>query len=65
MEYYHTSKIIKTGTSLCIVIPKKYLRALKWERGDQIVFVATVNNSLVVRKISVKELMSVEPDIAL
>ena len=56
MEYIRTSKIIKTGTSLCVVLPKTILAALQMQRGDQIVFGIYNSNSLVIRKITREEL---------
>lgn len=57
MEYIRTTKVIKTGTSLCVVIPKEILVALKIERGDQVAFGILDNSSLVVRKITQREVL--------
>lgn len=38
MENLYITKIIKTGSSLCVVIPVEILRGMKWERGDYISF---------------------------
>ena len=61
MEYIRTTKIIKTGTSLCIVIPKNILDALKMERGDQVVFGILPDNTLAIRKVSTEELKAWKP----
>lgn len=65
MEYIHTSKIIKTGTSLCVVIPKNILNALKLERGDQVVFGVYVDDTLIIKKIPDKELRNFQKDVQL
>lgn len=51
MEYIQTSKLIKTGNSLCIVIPKNILKALQMERGDQVVFGILPDGSLMIKKV--------------
>jgi len=56
MEYIRTTKIIKTGTSLCVVIPKDILDALKWERGDQVVFGIFNNDAIAIRRIADTEI---------
>ena len=54
------TKVIKTGTSLCIVIPKEILNALTLQRGDQVVFGIYDAHSLVVRKIQSSELLALK-----
>ena len=54
------TKVIKTGTSLCIVIPKEILNALTLQRGDQVVFGIYDAHSLVVRKIQSCELLALK-----
>ncbi len=56
MEYIRTTKIIKTGTSLCIVIPKEILRALHLERGDQVAFGIYNSDTLAIKKITQEDL---------
>ena len=51
MEYIRTTKIIKTGTSLCVVIPKTILTTLKFKRGDQLAFSIYDDETIVMRKI--------------
>lgn len=55
MEQIRITKVIRTGTSLCVVIPKEILHALNLQRGDQVCFGILDGNSLVVRKISHEE----------
>ncbi len=52
MEYIHTSKIIKTGTSLCIVIPKAYLVAMDLQRGDQMVLTVPNGKGIFLQKLT-------------
>lgn len=63
MEYIRTTKIIRTGTSLCVVIPKEILVALKMERGDQVVFGIYDNDTIIIKKIPDKELRNFQNDI--
>ncbi len=51
MEYIRTTKIIKTGSSLCIVVPKEFLVFLGLQRGDQVVLRVANNNAFFVQKI--------------
>ena len=60
MEKVIISRIIKTGNSLCVVIPKNILRALNWERGDQIVFGIFHDEALMISKISPVELLKLK-----
>lgn len=55
MEQIRITKVIRTGTSLCVVIPKEILHALKIERGDQVFFSIYDENSLILHKISHEE----------
>ena len=61
MEYIRTTKVIKTGTSLCVVIPKAILTALKIERGDQVAFGIYDADTIVVRKLSESDLFKIKP----
>ena len=56
MQYLQTTKIIRTGTSLCVVIPKNILQALKIQRGDQIAFGILDENTIAIRKIFPQEI---------
>lgn len=60
MENIQITKIIKTGTSLCVVIPKNIRDALKMERGDQVVFGILDDQSLVIRKLSYEDLIKLK-----
>lgn len=60
MEYIRSTKIIKTGTSLCAVIPKIILTALRWKRGDQISFYIYNEDTIVLRKIKEVELQNLK-----
>jgi antitoxin component of MazEF toxin-antitoxin module len=60
MEYIRTTKIIKTGTSLCVVIPKNILTALKFQRGDQVAFYVYDNETIVMRKIKEVDLLNLK-----
>lgn len=56
---FHTlpvARLIQTGTSIGIVIPKNIRDAYGWERGDTILFVYTSKNALTLRKLSDKEM---------
>ena len=60
MEQIRITKVIRTGTSLCVVIPKEILQALKIQRGDQVCFGIYDNNSLVIRKILSEEVQGIK-----
>jgi len=62
MENINTSKIIKVGNSLAVVIPVSILRGLKIERGDRVVFGVYNENTFAVRKVSSEELRKLKPD---
>ena len=57
MEYLRTTKIIKTGTSLCVVVPKNILKAINMQRGDQVCFVVVDGDVLVIRNITQAEIL--------
>lgn len=63
MQYIRTSKIMRVGTSLSIVIPVEILRALKMERGDQVVFGVYDDNTIIIKKIPDNELRNFQKDI--
>jgi AbrB family looped-hinge helix DNA binding protein len=60
MEYLRTTKIIKTGTSLCVVIPKKILSTLGFKRGDQVAFYIYDDETIVLRKINEVNLLDLK-----
>ena len=57
MEYLKTSKIIKNGTSLAVVIPKNILIALNLQRGDQVCFGVLENGVLCIKKVTQEDLI--------
>lgn len=61
MERVRITKIIKSGTSLAVVIPKSILNALNLERGDQIIFGIIDDKTIALRKISAEELKAIRP----
>ena len=61
MEQIRITKVIRTGTSLCVVIPKEILQALKIQRGDQVAFGIYDFNSLIIRKITSEEITKLNP----
>lgn len=61
MEYIRTTKIIKTGTSLCVVIPKEILTALNFERGDQVSFFTYDLDTIIIRRVSQIDLENLKP----
>jgi len=61
MEKVRITKVIRTGTSLCIVVPRNILQALNIERGDQVCFGIHDNNTLVIRKITNADLQILKP----
>ena len=50
------TKLIKVGDSLGVIIPKNILEALKWERGDQIVFGIYDEQNIIIKKVTNIEL---------
>jgi hypothetical protein len=60
MERIIITRIIKTGTSLCVVIPKNILNALNWERGDQVVFGICDSNTITINKLSQSDLLKLK-----
>lgn len=56
MEPIRITKIIRTGTSLCVVVPKEVLRAHKLERGDQVILRPLSENAFMVSKITSEEI---------
>lgn len=61
MERLYTSKIIKTGTSLALVIPVPVLRGLGFARGDILVFGIYEAGSFSCRRIRHDEIRSLKP----
>lgn len=63
MITFQTTKIIKNGTSLAVVIPKNILRDLNFQRGDVIVFAVAEGDVLCLRKVKEAELLQLKPKI--
>ena len=61
MEKLYTSKLIRLGTSLVITIPKAILRAQNFERGDTFIFGVYQDNTLLIKKLSSKQLSELRP----
>lgn len=63
MNYIRTTKVTRVGTSLAIVIPVDILRALKIQRGDQLVFGVYDDDTLIIKKLPDRELRNFNPDV--
>ena len=63
MEHVDITKVLKVGTSLGIIIPKRILTSCGIERGDHIVFGLFSEGQFFVRKLSQKELQHLRPQI--
>ena len=61
MEYIRTTKIIKTGSSLCVVLPKEILKAMNMQRGDQISFWVYDQDTIILRRVSPADLLNLKP----
>lgn len=56
MQNVYITKVIKTGNSLSVVIPKPFLKAYNLERGDQIVFGQLDENYIALHKLTARDL---------
>lgn len=63
METISLSKIMRVGSSLCVVIPKPYLTALKWQRGDIVILGATQDNILKIRLVTDLEIKQIKDNV--
>lgn len=63
MEEVRITKIIRSGSSLAVVIPKEILQATYLQRGDQIVIYPHSEGVIVVRKISNEEVLKLKSQI--
>ena len=52
MQYLQTTKIIRTGNSLCIVLPKNILTGAGLARGDQVAFGIAGPNTLAIYRLT-------------
>jgi len=60
METIKLTRVIKTGTSLCVVIPKNILHALHIQRGDNVVLRAVSEDTIILHKISDEEILKLK-----
>lgn len=60
MDNIIITKIIKTGNSLCVVIPTSLRKALSFQRGDYVILQPTAENTLSARKLSSKEIQQIK-----
>lgn len=61
MEYIRTTKIIKTGNSLCLVLPNNILKSLNMARGDQMSLWVYDIDTIVIRRITPEDLQNLKP----
>lgn len=61
MERVIITRIIKTGNSLCVVIPKNILTAMQLQRGDQVAFGIFDENTLAISKLSQADILKIKP----
>ncbi len=60
VENIYITKVIKTGNSLSVVIPKSYLRAYNLQRGDQVIFGSVTENIIGIHKLNSNELLQLK-----
>lgn len=60
MEPIRITKIVRSGSSLAIVIPKEILQAVHLQRGDQIIVCPHSEGTIVLRKISNEEILKLK-----
>jgi antitoxin component of MazEF toxin-antitoxin module len=58
-----TTKIVRVGTSLAVVIPINILRDLGIERGDHVAFAVAEGDVICMRKITDAEKLEIKPQI--
>lgn len=61
METFYTTKIVKIGSSLGLVIPRQIIAAMMLERGDQVIFSVISGPTLVVKQLSEQEIRKIKP----
>lgn len=52
MEELYITKIVLTGTSLAVVVPRNVLAGLGWQRGDRVYFTFADDDQLIVRRMT-------------
>lgn len=62
MEKVMSSTVIKTGTSMAVVIPVQILRALKINKGDMVTFAVYEDRSICIKVLTDKEARSLKPN---
>ena len=55
MQIEYTTKIIKVGNSLAVIIPKPLLKQLGWSVGDRISVDSGPNRSIVITRLEPNE----------
>lgn len=61
MNQLRITKVLKTGNSLSIVIPREVRDALGIQRGDQMSFGIYSDDVICIRKISHRDLLKLKP----
>jgi len=54
------TKLARVGTSYGVVIPKSFAREFKWQRGDLLVMAFPSDDTLVIRRLSDKEIIAIK-----
>lgn len=65
MEELRTTKIIRMGTSLGLIVPAPIVKGMGWKRGDRVVFTFSDNDYLLVKRpsdIELRQLKKVTKD---
>lgn len=63
MVWFESTKLIRVGNSLAVVIPIHILRELLIFRGDTLVVGVSQNNIICLRKMTDEEILQVKPDV--
>lgn len=63
MQQIYFTKIMRTGSSDAVIIPKNILQGMKWSRGDHVVFGFGGTDQLTIRRLTDKEIKQLRPDI--
>jgi antitoxin component of MazEF toxin-antitoxin module len=61
MQSVFISKILRIGTSEGIVLPRNILNALKWERGDFVVFGFAGNEQIFIKRMTDEDMRKLKP----
>lgn len=60
MEAIHITKLVKSGDSMGVIIPKNIRTAYGWERGDILVFVFASDTALTIRRLTPEEIRAIK-----